>query len=181
MNAKSKKYTFEELLKTHSPEELAEAYVFPVALTPEEREAAAAELKEARKRNDVPFAGEDKLRLKLMRLRYLIENYIKSEAVSEQYSFGYFLKEYIAILNKKRKVFAAEINIDQTLLSQLIHQKREAPEYVYFRLEIHSNNMIPADYWYRAAEKQREHKIRTDKLSRKKQQAFVHNKISVTP
>lgn len=64
------------------------------------------------------------------------------------FSFGYFLKEYVTLLNRKRKVFAKEINIDPSLLSQLINLKRDPPEYVLYRLEMHSNNSIPADYWW---------------------------------
>jgi hypothetical protein len=180
MNATPEKHTLEELLKTHTPEEIAAAYVFPVSLSPEEQQAAADELKLARERNSAPFTAEDQLRLGLQRLRFMMDAYSKGERPQAGYGFGYFLKAYIALQNKKMKDFAAEISIDPTLLSQLIHHKREAPEYIYFRLEIHSNQFIPADYWYRAAEKQKEHNIKTDKLRRKKQQAFVRHKISVS-
>ncbi|WP_119079833.1 hypothetical protein [Chitinophaga alhagiae] len=179
MSAKHKKYTVEELLKTNTPEELAEAYVFPEVLTPEERKAAAEELAAARRKSAASFAVEDKQALQLFRLRMKMADYIKAESYKPQYSLGYFLKEYLKVLGMRRKTFAGEITIDPSLLSHLVNDKREPPEYIYFRLEIHSGNILPADYWFRIVEKQKAHAIKTDKLSRKKQQAFVQNRLSV--
>lgn len=71
------------------------------------------------------------------------------------------------------------MSIDETLLSQLINQKRDPPEYLMVRLEIHSNNAIPVDYQFRVMEKRREHDIKTNKELRRKEKKFVQNKLSI--
>jgi hypothetical protein len=51
------------------------------------------------------------------------------------------------------------------------------PDYVVIRLEIHSNNSIPATYWFKLVEKQREYELRTDRKLRKKENKFVHKRL----
>ena len=93
-------------------------------------------------------------------------------------SFGYFLKEYIDNLELKRKDFAAQIGIDETLLSQLINGHRLPPDYMSIRLEIYSNNRIPSGHWYKLVTLEKENYIKTDKEIRKKQQKFVRSPLN---
>ena len=86
---------------------------------------------------------------------------------------------YVELLNKKRKEFAEEISIDETLLSQLINNHRQPPDYIAIRLELHSDNIIPATHWIRLVDKQRLHEITTDKELRKKEKKFVHGKFTI--
>lgn len=168
-----------KLVAELSPEELVDSFVFPVRLNKKQKLEAAEQLAEARKKSQSEMTDEDKLVLGLLRLKFQIETYIKSEKYDNKLSFGHFLREYVSLLQIKRKLFAEEISIDETLLSQLINQKREPPEYLMVRLEIHSNNAIPADYWYRVMEKRREHDIKTNKELRRKEKKFVQNKLSI--
>jgi hypothetical protein len=64
---------------------------------------------------------------------------------------------------------------DLTLLSQLINGHRLPPDYMSIRLEIYSNNRIPAGHWYKLVTMEKEHYIKTDKEIRKKQQKFVRS------
>ncbi|TWW01110.1 hypothetical protein [Chitinophaga pinensis] len=141
-----------KLIAELSPEELVDSFVFPVRLNKKQKQEAAEQLAAARKKSQSATSEEDKLILGLLRLKFQIETYIKSEKYDHKLSFGYFLKEYVSLLQIKRKLFAEELSIDETLLSQLINQKRDPPEYLMVRLEIHSNNAIPADYWFRVME-----------------------------
>lgn len=146
----------------------------PRRLTRKQQIEADKQLAEARKKSQAEMTEETRLSLKLHDLNFQIYNYLNDKKFDPQLTFGYFLKKYIEILNKKQKDFASEITIDETLLSQLINGHRLPPDYVTVRLEIHSKNMIPAIKWYKLAELQKEHFIETDKAFRKKERPFVH-------
>lgn len=165
------------LSQKHTAEELAGAIVFPVSLTPAQKKEAAEQLAAARKKGQKKMTENDKLSLQIFQLKFQLEDYIQNKEFNPDLTFGYFLKQYVALLQVKRKDFADEISIDETLLSQFINMHRMPPEYIAVRLEIHSNNAIPATYWFKLVEKQREHELRTDKELRRKENKFVLRKI----
>ncbi|PQJ11705.1 hypothetical protein CJD36_007885 [Flavipsychrobacter stenotrophus] len=169
-----------ELFEQNTPAELAEAYVFPVKLTKKQKEEAVAQLSEARAKLRKEITQEEVLSLKLMRFKLLLEKYIKSTEFKIDYSFGYFLSIYIDTIGKKRTEFADEIDIHETLLSQLINNKREPNESLMIRLEIHSNGTIPALDWLKLVEKKKENYISTDKEIRKVERQFVKNHLAVS-
>jgi len=160
--------------KKHTQKELAEALVFPVTLTAAQKKEAAEQLASARKKTQQEMNESDRLTLQLLQLKFQLEDYIEGKNYNPEKHFGYFLKRYIDILEVKRKAFAEDISIDETMLSQFINMHRTPPDYITIRLELHSNNIIPADYWFRLVEKQKEFQIKTDKTLRKKEQKFVH-------
>ncbi|HEU4554067.1 MAG TPA: hypothetical protein VFS25_14585 [Chitinophaga sp.] len=153
---------------------MAEALVYPVTLTPAQKKEAASQLAAARKKAQEKMNDKNKLALQLLQLKFQVQDYIESKKYDIEKHFGYFLKQYIEILELKRKAFAEDISIDETMLSQLINMHRTPPDYISIRLELHSNNIIPADYWFKLIEKQKEHKIKTDQTLRDKEKKFVH-------
>lgn len=172
MNSNYKVY--KKLIKEHTPEELAEAFVFPVKLTKKQKKEAAEQLAAARKKSRESMTEETKNSLRLYHLRFRIEDYLDGkDPFNPEFTFGFFLKRYVELLEKKRKDFAEEISIDETLLSQLINNHRLPPDYITIRLEIHSDNTIPATYWIRLVEKQRLHEISTNEELREKERKFV--------
>jgi plasmid maintenance system antidote protein VapI len=171
--------SYKKLLKKYGPEELANGFVFPVKLTAKQKKEAAEQLAAARKKTQAEMTDETKFSLNALGVRFRIESYLKQETFDPEITFGSFLKMYVELMEKKRKDFADEISIDETLLSQLINNHRQPPDYVAIRLEIHSNNIIPAAYWIRLVEKQRLHEITTDKELRKKEMKFVHGKLTI--
>jgi hypothetical protein len=172
--------SYNKLKKKYTPEELVDAFVFPVKLTAKQKKEAAIQLAEARKKTQQEMSGETRLALQLWQFRFRMENYLESKEYISELTFGHFLKKYVELLDKKRKTFAEEISIDETLLSQLINMHRLPPDYVAIRLEIHSNNIIPAANWIRLVEKQRLYEIETDKELRKKERPFVHGKLTIS-
>jgi plasmid maintenance system antidote protein VapI len=168
------KRLYKKLLKEHGPEELANCFVFPVKLTKKQQKEAAEQLAAAREKNKETLTEEVKNSLQLYHLRFVLEDYLDGkDPFNPEFTFGYFLKRYVELLEKKRKDFAEEISIDETLLSQLINNHRMPPDYITIRLEIHSDNIIPATYWIRLIEKQRLHEISTNEELRKKEKKFV--------
>ena len=153
--------------------------VHPIRLTAAQQKEAKLQLASARKKTQGQMTEQDRLESNIFSLRFQIEDYLAGKEYDPKMTFGYFLREYVEFLNIKRKVFADAISIDETLLSQLINMHRLPPDYLVIRLEIHSNNLIPADYWLKLVEKQKEHMIKTDKAMRKKEQKYVHTRIAV--
>jgi hypothetical protein len=152
--------------------------IYPVKWTPAQQKEADKELREARKKTRQNITETDRLELKLWQLRFQLEASLKNDQYDPKMTFGHFLKEYVTIFNIKRKTLAEEISIDETLLSQLINMHREPPDYLVVRLEIHSNNIIPANYWYKLVGRQKEYYIKTDKGLRRKERKFVHNRVA---
>ncbi len=162
-----------------TPEELAEAIVFPVTIPQARKKEASEQLAAARKERQKELTDGDRLSLNVLQLKFQLEDYIQQNEFNPDLNFGYFLKQYVDLLQIKRKQFAEEISIDETLLSQFINQHRTPPEYIAIRLEIHSNNTIPATYWFKLVEKQREHELKTDKGLRRREIKNVHRILKV--
>lgn len=163
----------------YTPGELAEAYVYPVTLTPAQKKEADRQLKAARAKAQSEMTAEDKLTSDILQLRFRLEDYLNNEKFDPKLKFSYFLKAYVQLLNKKRKVFAREINIDETELSQLINDHRYPSENIIIRLELHSNKAIPAIAWYKLIEREREHYIITNKTIRKQEEKHISNRLAV--
>ena len=168
--------SYKKLSKRFTPEELVDGFVFPVKLTAKQKKEAAEQLAAARKKTQAEMTDETKFSLTAFHIRFRIEDYLESKEFDPELTFGSFLKRYIELLEKKRKEFAEEISIDETLLSQLINGHRLPPDYIAIRLELYSDNKIPATHWLRLVEKQRLHEIANNKELRKKEKPFVHGK-----
>lgn len=162
-------------LDKYTAEELAEAFIFPVKLTKKQEKEAVEQLAAARRESQAKMTDNDRMTMNLFQLKFQLEDYLNEKKYDPEKNFGYFLKRYIDILNVKRKAFAGDISIDETLLSQMVHMRRTPPDYITIRLELHSNNIIPADYWIRLIDKHKEYEIRTDKKLRSKERKFVHS------
>lgn len=172
--------SYKKLLQENSPKDLAESFVFPVKLSAKQQKTADLLLAETRQKAREKMTNAEKLTGRLMGLKFRMEDYFRAEKTNKEYSFGYFLKLYIELLDMKRRGFAEEIGIDETLLSQLINHRRTPPDYIPIRLELHSNNSIPAEYWFRVIEKDREGAMLLNKASmRKKEMKYVTGGISV--
>jgi plasmid maintenance system antidote protein VapI len=159
--------------------EIADAYIYPQVLNKNQQAEAKIQLAEARVRSRAKMTTENKLGLKLMQLRLQMEKYINAADFEIEKTFGYFLKEYLHLINVKRNVFAHDISIHETLLSQLINNKRSPNESIMIRLELHSNNTFPATVWHRIAEKEKSHTIETDKKLRQREKTKVKRRIAV--
>lgn len=167
------------IVDKYTPQEIADSFVITERLSPLQKKAADLELKEARKRTQEQMAEKERLVMKIMQFKFQIDDYLKDKNFNAERTFGHFLKEYVSILNKKRKDFAKEIDIDETELSQLINRHRLPNENIMVRLEIHSNNSIPAVTWYKLLEKEKEFLIRTNKKLRLAEKKYVTNKLAI--
>lgn len=138
-----------------------------------EQKLLSEDLREALLKSRKQMSPEVKLELTLMQLRFQIEDYLNADMFDKQKTLGYFLKAYIKSLNKKANEFAGEIAITPTVLSQYMTDARIPPTSILVRLELHSRNTIPAESWYRLAEKERIYQIKEDRKMRREQKKFV--------
>lgn len=159
--------------------ELAEAHIYPTGnkLANAGQEQA---FWEERKRRANDRTAEEQLLSDILRLKFRIEDHLNSDSYDDSVHFGHFLRNYIELLGKKDKEFAAEIDIKPTELSQLINDHRDPNNELLVRLEIHSNNNIPAITWYRLLEKRKEHYLMSDKGIRKEASKHVKRKLSLS-
>lgn len=154
--------------------------MFPGVATPAQKDEALSLLWEYRKKRSDEQTEKEKLAMQVMQLKFLMEDYISTSEYNEKLTFGFFLKEYISLLEIKNKDFAENICIKPTELSHYLSNRRRPSEELIVRLEIHSNKNIPAIYWYKILEKEHEHELITDMQMRKQERKNVKNKLEFT-
>lgn len=159
----------------YSPEELVDAVVFKNPILEKERLKATEELTKARLKNRKNQSESHRLYSKILQLRFLMEDYVASNIYDENQTFASFLKKYIKLLYKSNKAFAEDIDLKQTELSLVLNEHRLPTAKMFIRLEIHSNNAIPALSWYKVVEKQRAYVLENDKEFKQEQKKFVKN------
>jgi hypothetical protein len=108
-----KKYErlFKELSKQYSVEEIAGSMLIPEDLTEAERKEANEQLKMFRLKMMQEQTETDRIFSDLMRLKILMEDYIRDAPFSEQKSFGKHLEEYARILKLTKKRLVATRNL----------------------------------------------------------------------
>jgi hypothetical protein len=167
------------IYEKYSHDEIADSIVFKNPLSVKEEKEASDELAEARRKNREKLTEKQKLYAKVLQLRFLMEDYARSEAYDENRSFASFLRKYIRFSYKVNKKFAEDIDLKQTELSLILNKRRLPTDKTIVRLEIHSNNVIPALSWYRVVEKQREYELEKDIKFKQEQKKFVKNQLEI--
>lgn len=167
----------EKILEKYSSKELADAVVFKNPIPKEKQTVAAAELAEARQKKRMNQSGNHELYSKILQLRFLMEDYAASKHYDKNQTFASFLKAYIRLLYKTNKDFAEDIDLKQTELSLILNEHRLPNAKMIVRLEIHSNNAIPALSWSRVVEKQREYLLENDIDFKQEQKKYVKNRL----
>lgn len=168
-----------KITNNYTTDEIADSFVLTTNVKQSKKSLLAKSLKEVRKKTQSELSDQARLTLKLMQLKFQIEDYLKIDIFNPKFTFSYFLKEYVDVLNKKRKTFAQEISIDETELSQLINKHRQPNDSIIIRLELHSNNSIPAVSWFKLLEMEKAHSINTNTALRKKETKNVKNRVEL--
>jgi plasmid maintenance system antidote protein VapI len=168
---------FEKLKKQYTVEEIAEAYMIPAKLTDEEKAEANEEMKRLRFQLLKEKTEKDQLYAELMKLRINMKDYLQQGVYDAQYSFGSFLKKYITLLGKPHTEFAEDIGLHHTKLSRIVNQKEEPNIALTYRLEKHSDQLIPAIFWWKLWAKKQENLLRKDEKNRNAEAAKVKNPL----
>jgi hypothetical protein len=173
------KNKIQELFEKYTPEEIAEAFVFPSDLSESEEKESLLLLNEARAKARAAMTAEQKMNLQLLQLKFLMEDYVKSDKYDENYSFSSCLRKYIKLNYHANKDFAGDIHLKDTELSQILNNHRLPNENTVVRLEIHSSNVISASLWLKISQKEKEHKLKNNTELRKQQSKFVRNHLQL--
>ena len=169
----------EKLSNKYSLRELAESFVFRPTLVAKQKRQSDKQLTEARKKVQGQVTPKHLLLSRLLQLNYQIEDYLKSDLYDHNLSFGHYLREYVSFLGKKNKEFANDIDIEETELSQILNKHRKPSEKIIIRLEIHSNQTIPAITWFKLLEKEKEYEILTNRAIRRNESKHVKNRLQI--
>jgi transcriptional regulator with XRE-family HTH domain len=175
-----KKYEalYEKLRKKYTDEEIAESFVFRSTMTDEERRQADEEFRKLRLERLKEMSDEQILQSELMRMRLLMADYFKQSEYMESFSFSNQLKRYIELIKKSQKAFAADLDIHKTKLSRILNDRENPNIELMYRLEHHSNNMIPATYWYKIYSRRLEEEIKKNEQTRSEEYKRVKNRLS---
>lgn len=171
----------EKLTKKYTAKELAGSFVFRNTLTAQQTADAGNQLAEARRKAKKQHTPQDVLYAGVLQLRYQIEEYTASTQYKAHLSFAYFLRAYIKLSYKNNKDFAKDIHIDETELSQILNGHRDPSEKTLIRIELHSGNMLPALYWFKLLEKEKEYELETDHTLREREEKYVKNRLTFKP
>lgn len=172
--------SYKEIEKKYSHEEIAESFIFPHDLDESERKQMLTNFQEWRRDNELKRSDKSRLIIKLLQLKFLMEDYVKTNDYKENYDFSYFLKEYIDKLDIKKKEFADQLDVDPTELSQVINKHRMPSEKFIIRLEIHSNKNFPAIIWFKIIEKERTFYLSNNTQIRISESKHVKSKLDFT-
>jgi len=168
---------YQELKKKYTTEEIADSMIISADLTKEEKEKADKEMMEIRMKLLTETTEEDRILSDVMRLRFLIENYIKEDSFSFEKTFGKYLEEYVRVVKKTRREIAEDLSIHYTKMSRIINDKEEPNIDLCYRLEKHSGNLIKTKLWWKLIVKKQEFIISEDETTRLVEQGKVKNSI----
>ena len=132
------------------------------------------ELRKKRAQLKESYTSDQVIHANLLQLKFKLEDYLNQEVFNETQSFGFYLRSYLQILDKKNNTFANEIDINVTELSQILNKHRNPSEKVLIRIELHSNGILPAILWHRLIEKEKEHELLTNFSLRVRERSHVN-------
>ena len=119
-----------------------------------ESQTEATKLMEARLERMKNVSKNDIICAKLMQLKLQMETFIKKPMYNKHHYFTEFLEKYIDIIYSKRSVFATDLNITPSKLSQVINNHREPQDEFMLKLMIHSEKIyenvcsFQKEIWY---------------------------------
>jgi len=167
-----------DLTKKYSAKELADSFVFPGSKNAHDVQERLELFRGYRRKAKAKMTVKARLMSHLLQLRFQIEDYLQSDHFSESHTFAFFLKEYIARLNKRNNEFADEIDMDPSELSQIINQHGAPNQKLIIRLEIHSNKNFPALLWFKLIEKEKAHALVHNEDLRNEERKHVKQKLA---
>lgn len=169
--------TYNQLKKTLTDSEIAESYVLRSEMSEEEKRVAEEEFRKLRMEQLKSMSDQQVLQSELMRMKLLIKEYISQNIFLSSFSFASQLKKYIELVGISHTQFANNINLHKTKLSRIINAKENPNIELMYRLETHSGQMIPANYWYRLYSKEIEEDIKSNAEKRAAESEKVKNEL----
>ena len=121
----------------------------------------------------------EKVSLNLLGLKYEMEDYARFEGYDSEKTFGLFVKRYAKEIQRKNYELADDLGMDSTRFSQIINGKIIPSEKIVFRLEYHSNNIIPGSLWLEVLQKEIAYRAEQDVETRKSEYKIVKKRMDL--
>jgi plasmid maintenance system antidote protein VapI len=165
--------------KELTPEQQAEAHVYPHGLTSAEKTQADTEMLQMRLAQLGRLTESQRIYGGVLSLRYQMENYLSDRSYSAEESFGAYLRKYLHVVEKSQLEISSALHVHATRMNQIINDKLQPNLTLVYRLEKHSANLIPAHIWWALHAKQIEASIINDVTTRAEQGKLVQNAITI--
>lgn len=164
-----------------TPEDIVDGFVLTEELSPAEQREANQKLAEIRQKRLLQCTPAQERYARLMQLRFQMESYIEKDEYDPTQNFSNYFKSYLSLYPESKKEFAAELDIHNSLLSQLLAGTRAPSESFLVRLEIHSRYLVPAVYWLKLLTKEREHNLSVNSELQSQERLHVKKQLEVSP
>lgn len=171
---------YKQLKKKYTDEEIAEGFMIPDTLTEEEQAFSDQAFRQMRFELLNNRTEQEHLISEVTRLRISIKKYLEEDIYSPLFSFGQVLGKYIALLKVSKKQFSEDVAIHYTKLSRILNEKEEPNIGFIYRLECHSDELIPAVDWWHLTIRKQEHLIKIDDERKRIERLKVKNNLKAT-
>lgn len=148
-------------------------------LSKNQKAKADEELRKMRFESLSEMKEQQKMYSDLLSLKFKMIDYVDNNVLSEKFLFSAFLKKYVSTLNTSSRKLAQDLNIHETKFSRLINNKENPGIALLYRIEEHSNNLIPATLLWQIVNLKLIVDIQNNKSERKKQSKKVKNKLNL--
>lgn len=150
---------YAELRKQYTDQEIAESFVFPSQLTPEQRKQEYDRLDRLFRAKANNRSEAEIIRSGVTEMYFRFLQYLRQPKFQELFSFAHQLREYLHTTRRNQKQFGAELDLEKSKLSKLLNGKANPTPALCFRLEKHSDGLLPARLWYRLHLRELEHRM----------------------
>lgn len=148
-------------------------------LKEKQKAKADAELKLLRFESLKNISQNQKIFADLISLKYSLFDYLELGVFSDNYLFSEFLKKYVAIINITKRKLAKDLSVHETNFSRLINNKENPGVALLYRIEEHSNNILPASLLWQLVTKKLLVEIDANTAEKRKQSKLVKNKLQL--
>lgn len=148
-------------------------------LSKNQKVKADEELRKLRFESFSEMKEQQKVYSDLLSLKFKMNDYVANGILSEKFLFSEILKKYVSILNTTRRKLAQDLSIHETKFSRLINDKENPGIGLLYRIEEHSNNLIPATLLWQIVNMKLMVDIQNNSNERKKQSKKVKNKLKL--
>jgi len=157
----------------------AEYSIFLHGLTPLQKAKADKELVKKRFERLSEMTDEQKIYADLISLKFRSIDYVEQGVFSESFLFSELLKRYVSIVKMSRRKLANDLGIHETRFSRIINNKENPGIGFLYRIEEHSNKILPASLLWQIVNIKLTLDIRQNTKERKRESKNVKNKLKL--
>lgn len=123
------------------------------------------------------YKRESKRLRSLISLKFSIIDYLEIGVLSENHLFSEILKKYVSIKKVTSRKLADNLGVHETKFSRIINNKENPGLGLLYRIEVHSNNILPASLLWHLVARKMLVEIDTNIKEKNKQSKHVKNRL----